>query len=76
MTAQLIAIDATALDTLISEMRELREEVRQARIAPEPRWITLSEYAAKVGKSEATVRRWKNEGRIEMRNGLFLNPAI
>ena len=75
MTQQLIAVDANALDRLMQEVSELRDEIRQARIAPEPQWITEKECATKVGKSLDTVRRWIREGKLE-RNpaGLVRNP--
>ena len=76
MAAQLIAVDASALDALVSEVRELRNEVRQARIQPEPKWITIAECALKSGKSQSTVSRWAREGKLPRKDGLVLNPAF
>jgi excisionase family DNA binding protein len=65
MTPQLIAIDATALQDLLAEVRELKAIVQDAKIQPEPNWLTIKEYAARVGKSESTVNRWIASGEIE-----------
>ncbi len=65
MTQQLIAIDADALSTLINEVKELRSELRAAKLQPEPKWLTVQEYATRVGKSESTINRWIANGSIE-----------
>lgn len=65
MTQQLIAIDAGALENLISEVRSLRDEVRAAKFQPDPKWLTVKEYANHVGKSESTVNRWIAQGEVE-----------
>lgn len=75
MTAQLIAIDASALDTLVAEVRQLKEEVQKARIQPEPKWITITQYAKKVSKSESTIQRWARQGKLEKRGNLVPNPT-
>ncbi|WP_170335030.1 hypothetical protein [Ruegeria arenilitoris] len=64
-TQQLIAVDATALQTLIAEVQELRREVRCARIQPEQEWVTIKDYAARHGKSESTINRWIANGTVE-----------
>lgn len=76
MTQQLIAVDAEALTDLIKQVAELSEQVRLARIQPEPKWITVKECAAKMDKSVDTVRRRISEGSLERnRAGLVRNPA-
>ncbi|TLP58305.1 hypothetical protein FEE96_17880 [Parasedimentitalea maritima] len=62
--AQLIAIDPDALNGLIAEVKALRNEVRQARIKPANKWITIKEYAAIIGKSESTVNRHIALGKV------------
>lgn len=74
MTQQLIAVDANALDQLISRVESLEKKLDAVRFAKEPRWISVAAAAEKYGKSHATIRRWKAEGRIECNNGLVLNP--
>lgn len=64
MAPQLIAIDPNALNGLVAEVKALREEVRQARIQPAPKWITIKEYAATIGKSESTVNRHIAQGKV------------
>ena len=64
MTPQLIAIDPQALSGLIAEVKAMREELRQARIQPAQKWITIKEYAAIIGKSESTVNRHIAQGKV------------
>ncbi len=68
MTTQLIAVKEDALKSLIAEVRELKEEVRAARIKPEPQWIPINEYATRVGRSPITINRWIAQGRLEAKH--------
>tara|TARA_Y100000310_G_C20662915_1_gene805776 strand:+ start:1124 stop:1357 length:234 start_codon:yes stop_codon:yes gene_type:complete len=68
MTQQLIAIDADALAALIAKVDGLTEEVRKARIAPEPQWLTVSAYAERIGRSVDTVMRKVRAGELETRH--------
>lgn len=67
MTPQLIAVDANALQDLLAEVQELKAIVQEARFQPEPKWLTVKDYAARVGKSESTINRWIASGEIEAR---------
>lgn len=60
---QLIAIDPHALAALTSEVKALREEVMAMR--KEVRTETVTEYAARTGHSESTVRRMCQTGRLK-----------
>lgn len=77
-TLQLIAIDPTALDGLIAEVKALRHEVNQARIKPANRWITIKEYAGIIGKSESTVNRHIALGKVRTHpeTRLVANPNV
>lgn len=68
MTQQLIAIDADALAALIAKVDGLAEEVRKARIAPEPQWLTVPAYAERIGRSVDTVMRKVRAGELETRH--------
>ena len=67
-TAQLIAVDPEALDLILARLSALEEQVRQARIVPEPQWLTVKEYAAKIGRSERTVLRKVEAGELEAKH--------
>ena len=67
MPPQLIAIDPDALATLTAEVRALRDELSAVRVAPQPKWLTVREYADMVGRSVSTVNRWIADGSIEAR---------
>ena len=68
MTQQLIAIDADALAALIAKVDGLTEEVRKARISPEPQWLTVPAYAERIGRSVDTVMRKVRAGELETRH--------
>lgn len=65
MTPALIAIDATALDALVSEVRALRQEIQAVRVSPQPEWFTVAEAAARLSVSTATIRRKVASGEYE-----------
>lgn len=68
MAQQLIAVDAEALAALIAKVDSLTDEVRKARIAPEPQWLTVPAYAEKIGRSVDTVMRKVRAGELEARH--------
>ncbi|AXT33775.1 DNA-binding protein [Phaeobacter sp. LSS9] len=74
MTQQLIAVDANALASLQDELTEIKRLLLASKINPPAKWITVAEYAQKVGKSEATVRRWIRDGQLERKQKLVKNP--
>lgn len=74
MAQQLIAVDAEALASLQNELTEIKRLLLSSRITPPPKWISVAEYAQKVGKSEATVRRWIRDGQLERKQKLVKNP--
>lgn len=63
----MIAVDAGELQALRDEMTALRRAIEAVQMAPRPEWLTIPDYAAKVGRTAKTVRRWVNEGSIETR---------
>ncbi|GAA6196160.1 MULTISPECIES: hypothetical protein [Pseudophaeobacter] len=76
MTQQLIAVDADALARLQDELTEIKKLLLSSKISPPAKWITVAEYAQKAGKSEATVRRWVRDGKLERNKGLVKNLDI
>lgn len=71
---EMIAIDRAALDHVIDRLKRLEQKLDAAQIATPPRWITVQDYAARVGRSVSTVRRHIRAGKIETQAGLCLNP--
>lgn len=63
--SQLIAIDANALESLLVEVQRLHKRLDAVQMMPMPEWVTVAEYAARVGRTKRTVRNWINEGSIE-----------
>jgi excisionase family DNA binding protein len=64
---QMILVDPDALARLEAEVARLAAVVERVQMTPEPKWVTVSECAAKVGRSPETVRRWAKSGEIESR---------
>ncbi|WP_299927826.1 hypothetical protein [uncultured Pelagimonas sp.] len=73
---QMIAVDAAALDRLHDKIDRLEQKLDAAHITPPPKWITVAEYAKRVGKTEGTVRRWIREGSLERKDKLVANPDV
>lgn len=61
----MIAVDARALDALIAKIDRLQATVDAVTIAPKPKWITINEHAAKIGKTRKTVTRRIDAGLLE-----------
>jgi hypothetical protein len=68
MTAQtMILVDASALARLEAEIARLADVVERVQMAPQPAFVPVSDYAAKVRRSPETVRRWARSGKIVTR---------
>jgi hypothetical protein len=65
MQQTLIAVDPDALDRLFSEITRLHKRLDAVQMTPTPEWLTIPEYAAHVGKTQRTIRNWKDEGSIQ-----------
>lgn len=65
MTQTLITIEQADLDALTREMAQIREMLTHATVTPPPRYVTIPEYAAIIGKSTATVRRRISAGELD-----------
>ncbi|OIQ32325.1 MAG: hypothetical protein BM562_05505 [Alphaproteobacteria bacterium MedPE-SWcel] len=77
MTAtQFIAVDAAALEAVQTELQEIKRILEASHVTPPAKWITVAAYAAKVDRSEATVRRWIREGQLERNRKLVRNPDV
>ena len=69
MTAQtLIAIDPAALQGLRDEIAALRRSIEGVSMTPRPEWLTVADYAAFIGKSQRTVKRMVDEGKVETKH--------
>ena len=77
-TQMLIAVDSGQIAALTREVEALRRSIEAVRMEPRPDWITLAEYAERVGRSPRTVRAWIAAGRIDSRrdgNALMVRAA-
>jgi hypothetical protein len=54
---QMIAVDARALDALVAKIDRLQATVDAAMITQKPKWITIGQYAEKIGRSRKTILR-------------------
>jgi len=63
----MIAVDAGELAALREEMAAMRRAIEGSRITPAPDWITIGEYADRIGRTRKTVRNWIRDGKIETR---------
>lgn len=63
----LIAIEADALNEVLTELRGLRDEVRALKGQSAPEWVSLKEYAAMHKVNVRTVYNHARAGRIETR---------
>jgi hypothetical protein len=68
MMQQLIAVDPEALAKILAKLTDLEEQIRAARIAPEPQWLTVPAYAERIGRSVDTVMRKVRAGEVETRH--------
>lgn len=62
------------VDAVLKKLDQVERLLTQASIKPPPRWITVYEYAGRVDRSVATVRRWIRKGQIETSGKLVKNP--
>lgn len=63
----MIAVDPAALQALTDEVAALRRAVERVQMTPAPAWVTVADYAVRVGRTEKTVREWVREGKVESR---------
>ena len=53
------------LDRMESLLRDLASRLEGATVTPAPEWLTLNEYAKRIGKTRRTVKNWKDAGKLE-----------
>ena len=75
----IIAINSTALVQINERLDRLETLLKTMKFTPEPKWITIPEYARRIGKSENTVHRHIREGLLQVGGipgsaRLVLNP--
>lgn len=67
MTAQLIAVDANALDLVLRKLDHLERKFDAADIRPRSEWVSIAEYAGTKGVTTRTVQNWIASGRVKAR---------
>lgn len=65
MTAQLIAVDAAALDRVLTRMEAIEALLSRATIQPAPEWVSISQAARMLDCSADTIRRRIAAGEME-----------
>lgn len=78
MTQTLFTIEKADLDRLVAEMHEIRQRLDRVEMRPKPEWITMHDYAQKIGRSIDTVKRRlpSLESRVEAGVTLIRNPDL
>lgn len=78
MTEQLLVISQADLDRLHDQLVQIQRRLDRVEMQPKPEWITMKEYAAKIGKSIDTVKRRLPtlESRIEAGVTMIRNPDL
>ncbi|OJH44326.1 hypothetical protein IE00_11170 [Paracoccus sp. SM22M-07] len=61
----MILVEADEITRLRAENRALRDELKAVKITPLPDWISIKDYADRVGVTTATVRNWIRKGVLE-----------
>ncbi|MFC3180498.1 hypothetical protein [Cypionkella sinensis] len=61
----MLIVDQGELQALRAEVRELTRLLTGAKVTPLPQWQPLTDYAARLGKSEKTIRNWVRAGKLE-----------
>ncbi|WP_323783087.1 helix-turn-helix domain-containing protein [Leisingera sp.] len=65
MQAQLIAVDAGALDALTKKVERLEAIMTQGTFQPREEWVGIQEAARVLECSADTIRRKINSGELE-----------
>lgn len=79
MTEQtIISINAADLTRIERELADLKDMLGKVVMAPKPEWLTVKDYAACIGRSERTVQRYIEQGRVESKEecGVTLVKAL
>lgn len=80
MTEQFVLVPSAAIEALAAEVRQMREELRGARIHPAPQWLSISDAAKALNVHRATITRKIDTGELEARGSgklrrVKINPA-
>jgi len=67
MTEPLIAADPARLAAMEAKMDAILRRLDAVQMMPAPAWVSLHDYARRVGRTEKTVRNWIRAGKIETR---------
>lgn len=65
MQAQLIAVDATALNELMKKVDRLETLISEANITPREKWLSIKDAAHVLKCDPSTVRRKISIGELE-----------
>lgn len=78
MTQTLLTISEADLADLRRELASIRKRLDRVEMTPARRFITIKEYAAKIGKSVDTVKRRlpELESKVEAGVTLIRNPDL
>lgn len=60
----IIAIEKADLDGILRELADLKSRLDKVILTPKPEWVSVREYAASIGRSERTVQRHIDQGRL------------
>lgn len=60
----IIAIEKADLDGILRELADLKSRLDKVILTPKPEWVSVREYAASIGRSERTVQRYIDQGRL------------
>lgn len=62
--AAMIAVDAAALDAVLSRLERMEQKIDQLADPP-PDWLSIKDYADHIGRSTKTVRNWIASGKVK-----------
>jgi hypothetical protein len=74
-------VESKTLVGIMAELAALNKRLDGVDMVPKSQWLSILDYASKVGKSTDTVRRWirgglletKTEGRTRL---ILFNPGV
>lgn len=74
----LITIEAADLASIERRLADLAEKLDSVILAKRPEWVTVKDYAASIGRSERTVQRYIEQGRVPSKEecGVTLVKAL
>ena len=68
MTQTLLTISEADLARIEAALAALATRLDRVEMRPKPEWLTLDEYAARIGRSKRTVQRYIDAGRLDTKS--------